>query len=149
MSENIISKKELLKYLNDIKNCMIQESNTSSDNLLFLNNDSFYEYYKNKVCISEANNLQTYTISDILNIIENFIPLALKKKSLDVFLATCNEEDSPYILKSFLKSSKIEFLQLINYSKDDEEKWNEVCIICETLRLQYLINQHNDTDTNN
>lgn len=131
--KNILSKTQLEDYLEHIKNCILKEGNALSKSIEFINSNSFYEYYKTKTCPNKK------TIEENLKIIEDYIPLALQQQSLDIFLSTCKETDSPYVLKSFLESSKIEFLQLINYSKNDKQKWQEIKIICETLRKQHIL----------
>lgn len=131
----ILSKSELENHLNEIKDCIIKEISKTPKNISFLNSDAFYDYYKDKTTKSNI------SIEATLNIIEDYIPLAIKKNTLDIFLANCKAEDSPYILQSFLHSSKVEFIQLIDYSKNDKEKWNEVCILCESLRLKHLIDE--------
>lgn len=131
---DVLSKKQLEEYLELMKNALIDsEEKGNVKNIDFISAESFYNHFKNLECNSE------YTISDIMNIISDFIPLALKQESLDRFLDSCKMEDRENVLKAFLESSKAEFLQLIDYSKYDNSNWVEVCIIVESLRKQKLL----------
>lgn len=127
-----LTEKELKKYLEELKSILIEEEKQIPETLEFINSKSFYDYYKCK----KVNN---YTIDEIMSLIEDCIPLALQADSLKKFLETCSESENSYKLKSFLDSCKVEFLHLINYSKNDSSKWFEVLVMCESLRKQAII----------
>lgn len=131
MSKTIISKTELIKKLNIIKDFM--QKVEISNKIVFINIDCFYSY------------LDIYfnvNIKDIMKEIEPFIPLSMCISiNSDLFYLldfalneNLNLKQIAFLKRKFYDDVRITFLYLIKNSKKKDE-WEKLISACEKLRV--------------
>ena len=125
--ENTISEARLAFSLFSLKETMLNKDMFIPEQLEFLNSKSFYWHFATKPCGGT-------TVEEILTSMESCIPLALQEKSLQLFLAACKDDNPSRLRQAFMDSSRGDFLQLIDYTKNDPQKWEEVVFMCQALR---------------
>ncbi len=126
--EGIISSEELKELIYMVRRTLLGYDYKKLNNVVFFNNEAVYDYLKKLKC---SPNL---TISDILDTIEPYIPLALTETSLQMLLDVVNTpQDVEVIEKNFSKSAKIDFLNLLVIINEEEE-WKNILDVCERIR---------------
>lgn len=125
------SRKDLCGYLSLLR----QEIGSlfPAPNVIFLNARALYLYLAEQPCRED-------TVGGILQRIETCIPLAITEESFSLFLSACREPASART-RSFLESSKADFLLLVRQAAADEEQWQALTALCETLRQRNLRTQ--------
>lgn len=106
---------------------MLNERNTPSSQVLFFDNKSYYSYFAKCPCGDTD-------VANTLCAMESCIPLALTEKSLNLFLQAYSEKEAAEITNSFMQSSKADFLMLIQRAAKDQDEWDSVILLCESLR---------------
>ena len=121
-----ISRKDLCGYLSLLRKTMGETELFPAPNVIYLNNRALYHQLANIPCGDD-------TIGGILQKIETCIPLAVTKESFILFLSACKEPEAERT-RSFLESSKADFLLMIHQTTKDEEQWSALTDLCENLR---------------
>ena len=83
------------------------------------------------------NGEQKENLEEILQKIETCIPLAVTEESFSLFLSVCKEPKAERT-RSFLESSKADFLLLIHQTAENEPQWCALTALCEKLRQRNL-----------
>ena len=117
MTESI-SRKELCGYLSLLRRQLAGQSLFPAPNVIFLNSGGI-------------------TVGEILQKIETCIPLAVTEESFSLFLSVCKEPKAERT-RSFLESSKADFLLLIHQTAENEPQWCALTALCEKLRQRNL-----------
>ena len=123
-----ISRKDLCGYLSLLRHALAGKELFPAPNIIFLNSRAFYHYMAKQACGSE-------TIGSILQKIETCIPLAVTEESFTLFLSACREPRTERT-RSFLESSKADFLLMVHQAAKDEPQWTALTDLCEKLRLK-------------
>lgn len=123
-----ISRKDLCGYLSLLR----REVEFPAPNVIFLNSRVLYHHLANKRCGED-------TIGGILQKIETCIPLAITEESFSLFFDACQEPKAART-KTFLESSKADFLLLIHQTAQDEQQWAALTALCESLRQKTMRN---------
>ena len=127
-----LSRLELSKNLEAIKNTLKTVDFDSLYNIVFYDSHSFYCYLSQFHC----NNNQT--VDDILKQMEDCIPFAITDESFSLFLTAANEDAADKmeaLRQGFVESCKTDFLLLalqLCHSPD----WENMAAACEDLRLK-------------
>lgn len=130
--EQKISESELNSYLEILKDTLQNFDTSSISNVIFINFESFYSYLDN-TCL-----LKGKTISEILSIIEPYIPLSLcvDDESLEIFIQaslSSSDEEIRKLEDKFYRKAKIEFIDTLRKAKT-KEQWDYIVKICQSLR---------------
>ena len=118
MTESI-SRKELCGYLSLLRRQLAGQSLFPAPNVIFLNSRALYHHLARQTCGG-------ITVGEILQKIETCIPLAVCK------------EPKAERTRSFLESSKADFLLLIHQTAENEPQWCALTALCEKLRQRNL-----------
>ena len=121
-----ISRKDLCGYLSLLRNQIGGQELFPAPNVIFLNSRALYHHLAKQPCNGD-------TIGGILQKIETCIPLAVTEESFSLFLSACREPKTERT-RSFLESSKADFLLMIHQTAKDEEQWQALTALCEKLR---------------
>ena len=114
MTESI-SRKELCGYLSLLRRQLAGQSLFPAPNVIFLNSRALYHHLARQTCGG-------ITVGEILQKIETCIPLAVTEESFSLFLSVCKEPKAERT-RSFLESSKADFLLLIHQTAENEPQW--------------------------
>ena len=126
-----ISRKDLCGYLSLLRKTIVETELFPAPNIIYLNNRGLYHHLAKVPCGGD-------TIGGILKKIETCIPLAVTKESFALFLSACQEPKAERT-RSFLESSKADFLLMIHQTAKDEAQWSALTDLCEKLRQR---NEH-------
>lgn len=121
-----LSRKDLCGYLSLLRRQLGGRELFPAPNVIFLNSRALYHYLAGQFCGQD-------TIGGILEKIETCIPLAMTEESFSLFLSACREPREEKT-RSFLESSKADFLLLVHQTAENEEDWQALIALCETLR---------------
>ena len=121
-----ISRKDLCGYLSLLRNALTEKDLFPAPNVIFLGNRALYHHLAKMPCEGD-------TIGGILKKIETCIPLAVTEESFSLFLSACREPKTERT-RSFLESSKADFLLLVHQTAKDEQQWRALTELCEKLR---------------
>lgn len=121
-----LSRKALCGYLSLLRNQIGNQELFPAPNVIFLNSRALYHHLAKQSCGED-------TVGEILKKIETCIPLAITEESFSLFLSACKEPRAERT-RSFLESSKADFLLLIHQSAEDEKQWHALTTLCEKLR---------------
>ena len=121
-----ISRKELCGYLSLLRKTIRKTGLFPAPNVIFLGNRALYHHLAGYPCGNE-------TIGSILQKIETCIPLAVTEESFSLFLSACREPKTERT-RSFLESSKADFLLMVHQTAKDEAQWAALTALCEKLR---------------
>ena len=124
--QQTISRKELCGYLSLLRKTIRETDLFPAPNIIYLNNRALYHHLAKVSCGDD-------TIGGILKKIETCIPLAVTKESFSLFLSACQEPKAERT-RSFLESSKADFLLMIHQAEKDEAQWSALTDLCEKLR---------------
>lgn len=128
MTESI-SRKELCGYLSLLRRQLAGQSLFPAPNV-----------FSSTAVRSTSSARQTcggITVGEILQKIETCIPLAVTEESFSLFLSVCKEPKAERT-RSFLESSKADFLLLIHQTAENEPQWCALTALCEKLRQRNL-----------
>ncbi len=129
MTESI-SRKDLCGYLSLLRRQIAGQSLFPAPNVIFLNSRALYHYLAKQTCGGT-------TVGEILRKIETCIPLAVTEESFSLFLSACKEPKAERT-RTFLESSKADFLLLIHQTAENEPQWRALTALCEKLRQRNL-----------
>ena len=129
MTESI-SRKDLCGYLSLLRRQLAGQSLFPAPNVIFLNSRALYHHLARQTCGG-------ITVGEILQKIETCIPLAVTEESFSLFLSVCKEPKAERT-RSFLESSKADFLLLIHQTAENEPQWCALTALCEKLRQRNL-----------
>ena len=121
-----ISRKDLCGYLSLLRNALTEQDLFPAPNVIFLGSRALYHHLAKQPCDGD-------TIGGILKKIETCIPLAVTEESFSLFLSACREPKTERT-RSFLESSKADFLLLVHQTAKDEQQWRALTELCEKLR---------------
>ena len=121
-----ISRKELCGYLSLLRKELAERELFPAPNVIFLNSRALYHHLAKQPCGDD-------TIGGILQKIETCIPLAVTEESFSLFLSACREPKSERT-RSFLESSKADFLLMVHQTAKDDMQWAALTALCEKLR---------------
>lgn len=121
-----ISRKDLCGYLSLLRNALTEQDLFPAPNVIFLGSRTLYHHLAKQPCDGD-------TIGGILKKIETCIPLAVTEESFSLFLSACREPKTERT-RSFLESSKADFLLLVHQTAKDEQQWRALTELCEKLR---------------
>ena len=121
-----ISRKDLCGYLSLLRKELAERELFPSSNVIFLNNRALYHHLAKQPCGDD-------TIGGILQKIETCIPLAVTEESFSLFLSACREPQNERT-RTFLESSKADFLLMVHQTAKDELQWAALTALCEKLR---------------
>jgi hypothetical protein len=121
-----ISRKELCGYLSLLRKELAERELFPAPNVIFLNSRALYHHLAKQPCGDD-------TIGGILQKIETCIPLAVTEESFSLFLSACREPKTERT-RSFLESSKADFLLMVHQTAKDELQWAALTALCEKLR---------------
>ena len=121
-----ISRKDLCGYLSLLRNTLTEQDLFPAPNVIFLGSRALYHHLAKQPCDGD-------TIGGILKKIETCIPLAVTEESFSLFLSACREPKTERT-RSFLESSKADFLLLVHQTAKDEQQWRALTELCEKLR---------------
>lgn len=125
-----ISRKDLCGYLSLLRNQIGGQELFPAPNVIFLNSRALYHHLAKQPCNGD-------TIGGILKKIETCIPLAVTEESFSLFLSACREPKTERT-RSFLESSKADFLLLVHQTAKDEQQWRALTALCEKLRQKNI-----------
>ena len=125
-----LSRKDLCGYLSLLRKELREKDLFPAPNVIFLNSRALYHYLSRQTCGSD-------TIGDILKKIETCIPLAVTEESFSLFLSACREPKTERT-RSFLESSKADFLLMVHQTAKDEQQWQALTALCEKLRQRNI-----------
>jgi hypothetical protein len=121
-----ISRKDLCGYLSLLRKEIGARELFPAPNVIFINSRAFYHYLEKRPCGDD-------TIGGILKKIETCIPLAVTEESFSLFLSACREPRA-HRTRTFLESSKADFLLMVHQTAKDEAQWAALTALCEKLR---------------
>ena len=121
-----ISRKELCGYLSLLRKELAERELFPAPNVIFLNSRALYHHLAKQPCGND-------TIGGILQKIETCIPLAVTEESFSLFLSACHEPKTERT-RTFLESSKADFLLMVHQTAKDELQWAALTALCEKLR---------------
>ena len=121
-----ISRKELCGYLSLLRKELAERELFPAPNVIFLNSRALYHHLAKLPCGDD-------TIGGILQKIETCIPLAVTEESFSLFLSACHEPKTERT-RTFLESSKADFLLMVHQTAKDELQWAALTALCEKLR---------------
>ena len=121
-----ISRKDLCGYLSLLRKELAERELFPAPNVIFLNSRALYHHLAKLSCGDD-------TIGGILQKIETCIPLAVTEESFSLFLSACREPKTERT-RSFLESSKADFLLMVHQTAKDELQWAALTALCEKLR---------------
>ena len=121
-----ISRKELCGYLSLLRKELAERELFPAPNVIFLNSRALYHHLAKLPCGDD-------TIGGILQKIETCIPLAVTEESFSLFLSACHEPKTERT-RTFLESSKADFLKMVHQTAKDELQWAALTALCEKLR---------------
>ena len=121
-----ISRKELCGYLSLLRKELAERELFPAPNVIFLNSRDLYNHLAKLPCGDD-------TIGGILQKIETCIPLAVTEESFSLFLSACHEPKTERT-RTFLESSKADFLLMVHQTAKDELQWAALTALCEKLR---------------
>ena len=125
-----LSRKDLCGYLSLLRNQIGGQELFPAPNVIFLNSRSLYRHLAKQNCGEN-------TVGEVLKKIETCIPLAVTEESFSLFLSACREPKAERT-RSFLESSKADFLLLVHQSAKDEQQWAALTTLCEKLRQRNI-----------
>ena len=121
-----ISRKDLCGYLSLLRKELAERELFPAPNVIFLNSRALYHHLAKLPCGND-------TIGGILQKIETCIPLAVTEESFSLFLSACHEPKTERT-RTFLESSKADFLLMVHQTAKDELQWAALTALCEKLR---------------
>ena len=121
-----ISRKDLCGYLSLLRKELAERELFPAPNVIFLNSHALYHHLAKLPCGDD-------TIGGILQKIETCIPLAVTEESFSLFLSACHEPKTERT-RTFLESSKADFLLMVHQTAKDELQWAALTALCEKLR---------------
>ena len=121
-----ISRKDLCGYLSLLRKELAERELFPAPNVIFLNSRALYHHLAKLPCGDD-------TIGGILQKIETCIPLAVTEESFSLFLSACHEPQTERT-RTFLESSKADFLLMVHQTAKDELQWTALTALCEKLR---------------
>ena len=121
-----ISRKDLCGYLSLLRKELAERELFPAPNVIFLNSRALYHHLAKLPCGDD-------TIGGILQKIETCIPLAVTEESFSLFLSACHEPKTERT-RTFLESSKADFLLMVHQTAKDERQWATLTARCEKLR---------------
>ena len=127
-----ISRKDLCGYLSLLRHEIGGRELFPAPNVIFLNSHALYHHLAKLPCGGD-----TSTIGDILQKIETCIPLAVTEESFSLFLSACREPKTDRT-RTFLESSKADFLLMVHQTAKDEPQWAALTALCEKLRQRNM-----------
>ena len=127
-----LSRRELCGYLSLLRRQIGGQELFPAPNVIFLNNRALYHHLAGQICGKSAE-----TVGDILEKIETCIPLAVTEESFSLFLSACREPKAERT-RTFLESSKADFLLLIHQTAENEQQWTALTALCEKLRQRNI-----------
>ena len=125
-----ISRKELCGYLSLLRKELAERELFPAPNVIFLNSRALYHHLAKQPCGDD-------TIGGILQKIETCIPLAVTEESFSLFLSACREPQNERT-RTFLESSKADFLLMVHQTAKDELQWAALTALCEKLRQRNI-----------
>ena len=125
-----ISRKELCGYLSLLRKELAERELFPAPNVIFLNSRALYHHLAKLPCGDD-------TIGGILQKIETCIPLAVTEESFSLFLSACREPKTERT-RSFLESSKADFLLMVHQTAKDDMQWAALTALCEKLRQRNI-----------
>lgn len=125
-----LSRNELCGYLSLLRRQIGGQELFPAPNVIFLNSRALYHHLAKQACGKS-------TIGEILEKIETCIPLAVTEESFSLFLSACKEPKAERT-KTFLESSKADFLLLIHQTAENEQQWHALTALCEKLRQRNI-----------
>ncbi len=128
----ILTSIELSSYLDCLKNTIKNLNYSAVYNIIFFNVESFYFYFNGMICSDE----KEYTVEEILDIIEPYIPFALTENTIDFFLeatTSFTDEEIIEVEKKLNTKAKVDFINCLRNIKTEKE-WLYVKSICESIR---------------
>ena len=125
-----ISRKELCGYLSLLRKELAELELFPAPNVIFLNSRALYHHLAKQPCGDD-------TIGGILQKIETCIPLAVTEESFSLFLSACREPKTERT-RTFLESSKADFLLMVHQTAKDDLQWAALTSLCEKLRQRNM-----------
>ena len=127
--DHFISERELTDYLNLLKDSIQEFDYSCLNNVIFFNFQSFYRFTSTIPC-------GNHTVSEVLDIVSRYIPLALSPQALNAFLCSCeNYQDleTDAVIDKFQMISKVDFFQLVRQCQKDSD-WQRILSACKAIR---------------
>ena len=125
-----LSRKDLCGYLSLLRQEIGSGSLFPAPNVIFLGNRALYHHLIKRPCGED-------TVGGILQKIETCIPLAVTDESFSLFLSACREPKTERT-RSFLESSKADFLLMVHQTAKDDQQWLALTALCEKLRQRNM-----------
>ena len=125
-----ISRKDLCGYLSLLRKELAERELFPAPNVIFLNSRALYHHLAKQSCGDD-------TIGGILQKIETCIPLAVTEESFSLFLSACREPKTERT-RTFLESSKADFLLMVHQTAKDDLQWAALTALCEKLRQRNM-----------
>lgn len=129
--EKIPSNQGIEYILTSIRNFLLDYPYKNISNVIFMNEYSFYLYMKNQ-------NLGNNTLENIIQKIEDCIPITLTDKTHELFISSFyskSEEEADIILERLKDECKAEFLKEIRLIKSDIQ-WKNLTELCKKIRQE-------------
>lgn len=125
-----LSRKDLCGYLSLLRKQIGGQDLFPAPNVVFMNSRALYHHLAKQDCGEN-------TVGEVLKKIETCIPLAVTEESFSLFLSACREPRAERT-RTFLESSKADFLLLVHQSAKDEQQWAALTTLCEKLRQRNI-----------
>lgn len=129
----IISEKELIDHLEEIKKEIQTIEFLYNGHVVFLNLDSFYNYLNDLTVMTTGNPSR---LRELITEIEPFIPMSVSESHMEMFVNAAisgSEEVLHNIEKYFEKISKINFINTV-FQAHSQSAWREILKVCCTMR---------------
>lgn len=133
--EKLLKSEELSEKLELLKTTLQHFDYNNLQNITFFNIYSFYTYLSQITC---SHGKKEYTITSLLDEIEQYIPLAITDSSLEIFLSAAQSESETELEKMtqlFSYRCRMDFINLVRSAKEPEE-WHRIVKACQHLRGQ-------------
>ena len=125
-----LSRKDLCGYLSLLRKEISDRDLFPAHNVIFLNSRALYHHLAKQPCGND-------TFGGILQKIETCIPLAVTEESFSLFLSACREPKTERT-RSFLESSKADFLLMVHQTAKNDQQWAALTDLCEKLRQKNI-----------
>lgn len=128
--DNKISKKELLSNLNELKKILSEFDYSSLYNVIFFNLDCYYSFLNNMYTKDKK---QKYTLEELLNNLEPYIPFEFDEKTISYLITSqIDDFDSISLQKIFVKRAKVDFINSIK-NATTIQKWDKIISTCKSI----------------
>lgn len=129
--KNLLSSYELKEKLTLLKDSLQSFDYSELNKIIFFNMYSLYLYMLDIPCLNKS-----YTVKNIMEEIDQYIPFAITDSSLEIFIDAANassESEMKRLSENFSFRSKLDFMYLVKNTQNNET-WEKILKTCENIR---------------